>query len=229
MKKIISLILALTIGNIALSGQSAQGDFEKQLPDSVKYYLPEFMEGRIIYKDGGFSTSKFNISTIDQTIRFIDSEGNVMGIKDNSSVDRAFIGGSIFLRYRNYYLAISLDIDDVYLCATRKLLIGDQKKGAFGTESSTSNIKEVKRVEGHGGMIYDLNGKQNYEVKNIPFLYKNNIAYAPTKKRLLKLFKNKSDLINKYLETHKVNFNDFDDVLSLMMAIKNSEKTLDGK
>ena len=79
MKKIISLILALTIGNIALSGQSAQGDFEKQLPDSVKYYLPEFMEGRIIYKDGGFSTGRFNISTLDQTIRYMDSDEKVMG------------------------------------------------------------------------------------------------------------------------------------------------------
>ena len=86
MKKIISLILALTIGNIALSGQSAQGDFEKQLPDSVKYYLPEFMEGRIIYKDGGFSTGRFNISTLDQTIRYMDSDEKVMGIKDNASL-----------------------------------------------------------------------------------------------------------------------------------------------
>lgn len=207
-----------------MSGQSAQGNFEKQLPDSVKYYLPEFKEGRIIYKDGGFSTAKFNISTLDQTLRYMDSDGKVMGIKDNNSVDRAFIGGSIFLRYRSYYLALSMDIGDVYLCATRRLQFGDQKKGAFGSESSTSNIKEVKKVEGSGGMIYDLNGKQTYEVKIIPFIYRKHVAYAPTKKLLLKLFKDKTDLINNYVETHKVNFNDFDQVYDLMSAIKDGYK-----
>lgn len=228
MKKIITLIFALLIGSNALSGQSAQGNFEEQLPDSVKYYLPDFKEGRIIYKDGGFSAAKFNISTIDQTIRFIDSNGKVMGIKDNGSVDRVYIGGSVFLRHRSYYLALSLDIDEVYLCATHRLQLGDQKKGAFGSESSTSNIKEVKKVEGYGGMIYDLNGKQPYEVKIIPFIYRNHVAYAPTKKLLLKLFKDKTILINNYLDTHKVNFNDFGQVYDLMVAIKDGDKPQSG-
>ena len=220
MKKIISLILALTIGNIALSGQSAQGDFEKQLPDSVKYYLPEFMEGRIIYKDGGFSTGRFNISTLDQTIRYMDSDEKAMGIKDNASVDRASIGGLLFIRYRTYYLAFSLDIDGTYLCVSRRLVFKDEKKGAFGSESSTSNIKEVKKIESHGGSVYDLNGNPSYEIKNIPFIYRNKVAYAPTKKLLLRFFKDRADTINNYLDTHKVNFTDFHQVYQLMTAIK---------
>lgn len=223
MERIITIILAIIIGSSTLSGQSAQGDFEKQLPDSVKYYLPEFMEGRIIYKDGGFSTAKFNISTIDQTIRFIDADGKVMGIKDNASVDRASIGGSLFIRYRTYYLAFALDIDGIYLCATRKLLFGDEKKGAFGSESSTSNIKEIKRIEGQGGLIFDLNGNPSYEVRTIPFIYRNKVAYAPTKKLLLRFFKDQSDIINAYLDTNKVNFNDFNQVYQLMSAIKQSK------
>lgn len=104
------------------------------------------MEGRIIYKDGGFSTGRFNISTLDQTIRYMDSDEKVMGIKDNASVDRASIGGLLFIRYRTYYLAFSLDIDGTYLCVSRRLVFKDEKKGAFGSESSTGNIKEVKRL-----------------------------------------------------------------------------------
>ena len=72
---------------------------------------------------------------------------------------------------------------------SRRLVFKDEKKGAFGSESSTGNIKEVKKIESYGGSVYDLNGNPSYEIKNIPFIYRNKVAYAPTKKLLLRFFK----------------------------------------
>lgn len=220
MKRIIAIVAIMASAMMSLHAQSLQGTFEKQLPDSVKYYLPEFLDGRIIYKDGQFSTGKFNISTLDQTLRYVDNDGNIMGIADNASVDRASIGGMLFLKYRTYYLAFTLEVDGIYLCASRRLVFEDSKKGAFGLESSTTNIKEVKLVEGSGGKVFDLNGNPAYTVRKYPYIYKNNVAYAPTKRLLLRFFKDKAGKINAYLENHKVNFNDFDQVYDLMSAIK---------
>lgn len=219
MKKFFIIAAIFLSGFFASSAQSLQGSFEKELPDSVKYYIPEFENGRVIYKDGQFATGKFNISTLDQTLRYIDANGKVMGITDNSSIDRVQIGKMMFIRHQNYYLALALNVDDVYLCASRRLVFADSKKGAFGMESSTTNIKEAKKVEGTGGMIYDLNGKPSYTVKNIPYLYRKNVAYAPTKKLLLRFFKDKSEQINAYLDNHRVNFSDFDQVYDLLAAI----------
>lgn len=219
MKRIFALA-AILLTLIPAAAQSLQGTFEKELPDSVKYYVPEFENGRVIYKDGQFSTGKFNISTLDQTLRYIDADGKVMGISDNSSIDRVYIGRMMFIKHHNYFLAFSLEVDDVYLCANRKLVFDDAKKGAYGMESSTTNIKEAKKIEGSGGVIYDLNGKPSYTVRNYPFLYRKNVAYAPTKKLLMRFFKDKSERINEYLENHKVNFNDFDQVYDLLTAIK---------
>lgn len=219
MKKIFIIAAILLSGIFTSSAQSLQGSFEKELPDSVKYYIPEFENGRVIYKDGQFSTGKFNISTLNQTLRYIDENGKVMGITDNSSIDRVQIGKMMFIRHQNYYLALTLNVDDVYLCANRRLVFADSKKGAFGMESSTTNIKEAKKIEGTGGMIYDLNGKPSYTVKNVPYLYRKNVAYAPTKKLLLRFFKGKSQQINTYLDSHRVNFSDFDQVYDLLAAI----------
>lgn len=77
-----------------------------------------------------------------------------------------------------------------------------------------------KKIESHGGSVYDLNGNPSYEIKNIPFIYRNKVAYAPTKKLLLRFFKDRADTINNYLDTHKVNFTDFHQVYQLMTAIK---------
>ncbi len=213
--------IALTLLSLLpLGAQSSQRDFEKNLPDSVKYYLPSFGQGRVVYKDGQFSNGIFNISTIDQTLRFIDEGGNVMALADDASVDRVSIDGMLFIKYRNGFLAFSLDIGDVYLCASRCLEFKDSKKGAFGAESSTTNIKEVRKVEGFGGQIFDLDGNLNYTVKLYPYIYKNKVAYVPTHKLILRTFKDRTEKIDAYMAEHDVNFSDFDQVYALLAAIK---------
>lgn len=220
MKKIIISACLALVSLLPSLAQSSQKDFEKNLPDSVKYYLPNFGEGRVVYKDGQFSKGKFNISTLDQTLRFIDENGEVMSLTDANTVDRVSIDGMLFIKYQNSFMAFSLDVDDVYLCASKRLEFNDAKKGAFGSESSTTNIKQANKVEGYGGQIFNLDGNLNYTVKLYPFIYKNKVAYVPTRKIILRTFKDRADKIEAYLAEHDVNFNDFDQVYALLSAIK---------
>ncbi len=220
MKRIITLACLAFLSLSPVWAQSSQKDFEKNLPDTVKYYLPNFGEGRVVYKDGQFSKGKFNISTLDQTLRFIDEKGEVMSLTDANSVDRVSIDGMLFIKYQSNYMAFSLDIDDVYLCASKRLEFKDSKKGAFGSESSTTNIKQASKIEGYGGQIFDLDGNLNYTVKLYPYIYKNKVAYVPSRKIILRTFKDRTEKIEAYLAEHDVNFNDFDQVYALLSAIK---------
>ncbi|MDO4825925.1 MAG: hypothetical protein Q4B16_00015 [Bacteroidia bacterium] len=220
MKSFLAAATLTLLSLIPLGAQSSQKDFEKNLPDSVKYYLPSFGQGRVVYKDGQFSNGRFNISTIDQSLRFLDESGNVMALSDAGSVDRVSIDGMLFIKYQNSFMAFSMDIGDVYLCASRRIEFKDSKKGAFGLESSTTNIKEARKIEGYGGQIFDLDGNLNYTVKLYPFIYKNKVAYVPSRRLILRTFKDRTEKIEAYLAEHDVNFSDFDQVYTLLAAIK---------
>ena len=75
MKRVLVSVLC-ALCTLAAGAQSRQASFEAMLPDSVKYVLPAFAEGSLVYKDGGFSKGSFNISALDQTLRYIDTDGS---------------------------------------------------------------------------------------------------------------------------------------------------------
>ncbi len=90
MKRLL-ILLALCASIVASFGQTSQQEFESGVPDSLKYVLPQFALGQVVYKDGTYSAGKFNISTIDQSIRFIDRDGSEKALVDGSNVDRVTI------------------------------------------------------------------------------------------------------------------------------------------
>ena len=103
----------------ALLGQNKQLEFEATLPDSVKYYVPEFTAGSIVFTDGGFSTGKLNISVVDQTVRFVDKSGEILSLSNQDQVDRVVIGKYLFLKNGNEFAAVVRSADEASLVVTR--------------------------------------------------------------------------------------------------------------
>ena len=219
MKRIMLALTAALLGFWALDAQTLQSGFEASLPDSVKYFLPEFAQGRIVYKDGGFSTGTFNISTLDQTLRYIE-DGKEMSLDRNLAVDRVFIGNHLFIKHLNEYLCVSESVGDVFLCVGRQFRLNDTKKGAYGSASATSNIKEVGQMEGASGELYNLKGFPNFKIVEVPYLLKDNKVSRPTRKQIRKLLPEKAGEIDSYLEGKQFNFDSFEQMLGLFQAIK---------
>ena len=219
MKKLMILMAALSVA-CAAGAQSAQADFEKTLPDSVKYVLPAFGRGTLLYRDGTYSMGMFNISTLDQTLRFIDADGSEKALTDNSSVDRLSVGSILFIHPQNAYLGVVETIDDVMLCVERRLRFDDSKSGAYGTTSSTTNIKTVSVADATTGVRYKLSGDLRYEVRETPYLYYKKRLYVPSAKRFRKCFPDKAASIDACLAEHPVDFADFASVRDLMERLK---------
>ena len=219
MKRVLVSVLC-ALCTLAAGAQSRQASFEAMLPDSVKYVLPAFAEGSLVYKDGGFSKGSFNISALDQTLRYIDTDGSEKAFYDDNVVDRVTIGGVLFIRPQASYLGIVGIWDEVMLCVEKRLKFDDAKRGAYGTVSSTSNIKSIQVVGTGDGSQFHFDGDLRYEIKETPYLYRKGRVYVPTKKLLCKFFPDKKDRIENYLRENKVDFSVYPDVAKLMEGLK---------
>ena len=218
MKQVILTLCAFCLMALSAGAQSAQAEFEASLPDSVKYVMPAFGPGNILYKDGGYSRGSFNICTVDNTLRYIDTDQSEKVLADPSQVETVSISGVLFLHSQSMYLGVVGDYDDVLLCVNKHLVFDDRKAGAYGTSSATSSIRTVGASTDNGSTFRFSNVK--YEVKETPYLYKKGRVYVPSKKTLTKLFPAKKADIESFLQENLVDFSDYRQVEALMEKVK---------
>lgn len=218
MKQVILSLCAFCLLALSAGAQSAQAEFEASLPDSVKYVMPAFGPGNLLYKDGGFSRGSFNICTVDNTLRYIDTDESEKVLADPSQVESVSISGVLFLHTQNMYLGVVGDYDDVLLCVDKRLVFDDRKVGAYGTSSATSSIRTVGASTDNGATFRFSNVK--YEVRETPYLYKKGRVYVPSKKTLAKLFPAKKADIEAYLQENRIEFSDYQQVEALLEKLK---------
>lgn len=220
MKRLILALVGL-VASLSLFAQTDLERFERQFPDSLIYVMPEFMPGRVVYKNGQYSNGIFNIATIDQTLRFRTDGGETLALKDNRDVDRVTIGKSLFLHLNNEYAQVVGVSDDVILCVTKKLVFKkDAKKGAFGMTSETTSISSVSNYTEELGSTYNLSSQAEHRMVQAPILVKKNRQYPFNRKSLEKLFPDKKAALADYLAANSVNFDNPADATALFSALK---------
>lgn len=219
MRRFLVFVMCLVCGS-SLYAQTAQLQLEQSLPDSIVYYLPKFEQGRIVYKDGGFSAGTFNIATLDQSLRFISEDKSILSVSNISEVDRVTIGGMMFLRNGSSFIAVVDNIDDVLFGVTRKLEIDNSaKKGAFGMESQTASVTSIGRMQSQGVNV-DFSANAKTRFKESAFIYYKRTALVATKKNFLRAFPSKKELIESYVAENKVDFTKYVQVKALFDYIK---------
>lgn len=215
---LVLMLLCLPLFGMA-QNSNMQAKFEASLPDSVKYVLPAFKNGRVVYKNGEFSPGVFNISTLDQSLRFMQ-DGQELSVADIDEVDRVSIGGMLFLRQQNGFFGIVDQAGDVCLCVERRIVFDDTKSGAYGRRSSTTNIKEMQSLHSEQGVDFDLSGEVRYTVRERALLYRDGKVYSPGKRQFMRLFPDKKDQIEAWTREHKIDPDDYAGILPLFESLK---------
>lgn len=219
MKKILILIISLIIPALTFA-QTELARIEKELGDSVVYVVPAFQKGRVVYKNGEFANGELNISIVDQSLRFKDSSGEILSVNDNQAVDRVTIGPMLFLHLGKDYAGVADSKGDVILCVIRKLEFKrDEKTGAYGMKSETTNIGRIGSLYDNG-TILDINLQAGYKIKETPVLVRKGRQFVFNKKSLEKLFPDKKAVLAEYLQTHSVDFENVQDAAALFEALK---------
>jgi hypothetical protein len=197
-------------------------DMAQHILDSIKYVLPDFTAGIVIFKDGRTANGPLNISTITQKLLFISPEGEIQVAYNQNTIDRVSVKGRSFVQTNQGFVELLDMVDDVILgCVKRVKFLESEKKGAFGTSSQTSSVTSISSITADG-QIYELaqNVKTPYIYSVTPYLGRNGKFSYATKKYMLRCFPSKKNEIEAYLKENKVDFENLEDVRALFEYLK---------
>ena len=221
-----SIRTALTVLFLA-SALSASAQSPRVIPDSLKYALPEFAPGRVVFDDGRAATGYFNFSYLDQTVRFKDGD-KTMALADNAFVKTLSAGGRIFTRDRDHFIETMDYVGSVSLCIYKDVHIQrEANAGAYGFTDQASNVRtqNMRDVDGRPqdlAQTYDLEQELvlPYNYRESFYLMDGKSIYKAGKQSFRKCFSSEKAKVDEYLATHEVDYNSREDVTAFFKAMK---------
>ena len=217
MKRILSL-LALFAG-LSAFGQEAQGN----IPADVFYMLPEFGQGMVYFSDRGPAQGEMNVCAVDQTLRFKDKDGQELA-SNADNITKVVIDTVVFVRIDGAFYRLYPVSDDLSLAFRRDVeILRDVRKGAFGSESRTSAIREVASLQ-TDGVMYTLQRAANYpyNVTESCFLFQAGDVVPVNKRNLRKRFPDRKDELDTWLKSNALP-KTLDDTRAFLLRLSTGE------
>ena len=201
MKRLLTAFLLLA----SLTGARAQMNSGKGVPDDVYYMLPSFSQGRVYIRGQGPAQGKLNICAVDNTLRFIDNDGQEMIAGANNDIVKVTIDTVTFIRHQDAFLRVHPVTDDSGIAVRKSVrIIRDAKQGGYGGTSQTSSIKEYGTLYTEGVAIeLNTNKQYPYKISEEFFVYSGDSILLPTKNNLKKLFPEKKDEVEAWFKSNR--------------------------
>jgi hypothetical protein len=206
--------------------QENSGENLKEFTSSVFKY-PDFVEGKIILKDGSAYDAKLNYSRVLGKFLVIDKTGKTRPFADPDTLDKIIITKDTFYYSNNSFLqkVTHFSIANLYL-KQMMVYVNDPKSPSNGTPGTSS---------GSSTLVYDYSDSKNNDIaieKNSLFKTINEYfigdqsmnLFGVTKKNLYDLFPKSKNELKTYLKHHSVNFGNIEqvaEVLQYMNSLKN--------
>jgi len=189
------------------AGQGAGAQETHGIPPEIYYLMPSFSDGMIVFDGMGPARGQLNICAVDNTLRFLDKDGNELSASDESRILRVRIDTVTFLRSQGVYFRLYPVTGEIGAAIRRDVqIVKDLKQGAYGTSSQTSAIREYDMITADG-VTYHLDRSKEYpfRVSESVCLYQGNRVLALSKKTLRKLFpEHKADIDAWFQEGHSL-------------------------
>ncbi len=195
----------------------------QRILDSVKYVMPQFLNGIVIFNSGEQAGGQLNINTIDQQVHFTDEKGQIMELTNPDEVSRVFIKGRTFLNSRYGFVEIYETAGDILMGEVRKVgFTSEDKVGAMGSKSqATGGIQTISSVQTRGGYVVDFEEqkKMPYIYRKTPYLFRKGLVQIVTKKNLIKCFPDKKETIEQYMQENDPDLENVQQVREMFKAI----------
>jgi hypothetical protein len=189
------------------------------------YMYPTFLEGKVVFKDESFAETKLNYNRITGQILFTRPKGDTLALARPETTSKVVIGADTFCFFQNAFLQKLSHRDDapnVYVKQNMKY-IGNEKKGPYGTYSQVSSANSNGTVSVDDQATRYISVDENLIYKSNSEFYLSdrfNNFFPANKARFYKMFAQHENQLRTFFETHKINFNKQEDLLSVLEYVQ---------
>ncbi len=235
------IVLAMLLSSLFLQHANAQQLQEKVyiktgdtlnalLSKGFQYLYPDFIPGRVVYKDGKSSTAHMNYNMLVNEVLFIDSRRYAL-LKSNpenkslaqpqsvllKDVEYISIGPDYFINTDRGLMLLIADYPVRLLQHNTITMSGETKTGAYGQAVETAAVESRTKVP-DAPTAADLNPQvaTEFSRKTAYFLFFNNKLYPATKGQFEKLFPQKKEELKQYFSSAKPDFGNMEYLKELL-------------
>lgn len=193
------------------------------IPAKHLFHYPEFLSGKVIFRDGKVSEAKMNYSRLTDEMLFIGKGGDTLALDNEPTIKLVCIGSDTFYFDRGYVLlvkttgAVKLGIKEGFRYGDKKKETGYDMMSAASSVTSLGPLYDDKRM-------YQLAVKEQTVVRTVAHYYVGdtyNRFVLATEKKLAGLLPECAGLLNEFCKKNKIDFGrmkDLDTVLSFLAS-----------
>jgi hypothetical protein len=220
MKKTVLSICSFLLLTTCLSAQKSEPvtvkagtRVEDYFPFQERYRYPEFIDGKVFFRNGAYAATKLNYN-------FLIGEMEYIQLKDTLSLDNTAdimliaIAKDTFYYDKGYLEQICNGQVKVALKQYIKLK-EVQKKDSYGSSGSNSATDSYSTIQ-TAGQTYKLviNQDRVFQKMSEFYLATPSSGFVPfSKKKVMQLFPRKKDAIQDYLKSNKVDFDSREELI----------------
>ena len=216
MKKVFIILLAICASLASQAQTKGSGD----IPEDVYYLMPSFTQGTIFMRGQIPAQGTLNICAVDNTLRFIDKNGQELSATNVDNILKVRIDTVTFMRHEGVFYRMYPVMDDMGAAVRRNVrIIRDAKESAYGGTSQTSAIQSYGTMH-VDGVAYDLKSNKRYpwESSEEFYVYKGETLQPLSKRALRKLFPAKKAEIDAWFKAGNTLPEDLGGVIALLKS-----------
>ena len=226
--KMITLTICIVLIKLACAQDSrtifiaADKTVSEVLTPQKIYHYPQFINGKIFFRNGTTSEASLNYNYLNGEIEFITQEKDTLAIAKEQmlNIKRVVIDTNSFL-YNHGYLELVMENPAGKLLKREMFdVVKREKIGAYNQPTSTSAIESYGSfTDNYGVFSPKLKIKENITlVLKTDYFFSDqyNLLLPANKKNVYKAYRSKKDQIDKYLEENSVDFKNPDDLKKLL-------------
>lgn len=219
----VKLILIFNIILCFFGGLSAQKNetylvpagkkVEDCIPFEVRFRFPSFITGKVFFTQGTSTVAKLNFDFLTREMNYIQGK-DTLSISNPADIKQIIIDGTVFIMNNGYMELISNGKIPVGVKQYFNLM-DERKTDPYGQASAGGAISSYSSLH-TDGHYYKLTVAHDRLFRKVSeyFLATSSGGFVPfTKKKVLRIFPNKTKEIENYLESNLVDFESKDDLI----------------
>jgi len=187
------------------------------------YVFPEFVNGKVLMKDGTSYERLLNYNSLTEEMIF-EYESKKLAISSQDMVDTVYINKRKFVRLNNKFLEL-IHTSGVDLYAERKCSVTKPGvEGAYGQKTNNTAVNSLSYYRGVG--LYRKLELPN-ELKTRAYVYYwlkkgGNFSKFVKLRQLQKMYPNKKAIFKAYVKEHDVEFKDQEGLVGLIKYLESN-------